>query len=656
MSPRPSPGPVGSPAIELLDVLAQGAIFSALPQADLATLLAASTLERLPPESPMLPGLEPDGARVAPIPYVLIVEGMAKVSGVIQGVEKVLNTVDRGEIFNHYAYSDEERLEIGLTAMSPVEALMIPISKADQLMDRHPAFKQAFEASQALGQARRERWFIDPRKARMASFVVEERLLPTNRVKVLRHDLCVECDACYEACADRHGVSRLWPSEVRLGVIQIPYNCHNCHYPTCEPACRFDVLRYDEDEPELRVSHDCVGCQQCARACSYGAITMVPFDAIDPSYMSQRSDDARGGRMYSVKCDNCAGYGDLACISACPTGALFQVDGAALLDLLEGLDEKGTRARVLDRLNPEPLPLYKSLSWTLFIFTTIAASWEVIGRYLVPEYTAMALFEMIDPVYVRQTEFLYRYRAGEDLSMLYGYLAAGLAVGGQLYRVRKWMGRFGGDLRVWLQWHIITSMLGVMFAFWHLALNFFNLPGIAWWAFCVVIVSGMVGTWLHTFVPLGQAGKELALEHLQARLATLNKDIDAFHASRGKAKLAVSSKPSGATKLTRLQDLKMLAGGDSEFLTGVFKLVMADLASLKDRDQVQRAAFRRAGVTGDKKRQMEKLLSQRTRIEGGIALYEKIRGYSRQWLSVHRAASYIFFVALSLHVAFELIW
>jgi hypothetical protein len=267
----------------------------------------------------------------------------------------------------------------------------------------------------------------------------------------------------------------------------------------------------------------------------------------------------------------------------------------------------------------------------------------------------MAKLGMVEPDFVRQTEFIYRYRAGEDLSMLYGYLAAGLAVGGQLYRVRKWFGRYGGDMRVWLQWHIITSMLAVMFAFWHLALNFFNLPGVAWWTFFIVIVSGLVGTYLHTFVPNGQAGKELALELLQQQLATLNKEIDGFYKS-SPAKSALSAMPSGATKLTRLQDLKALAGGDSEFLTGVFRLVMADLASLKDRDQVQRAVFRRAGVTGEKKRTLERLLRKRSRLERGVAFYEKIRAYSRRWLIVHRAFSYIFFVALTLHVAFELIW
>ena len=83
------------------------------------------------------------------------------------------------------------------------------------------------------------------------------------------------------------------------------------------------------------------------------------------------------------------------------------------------------------------------------------------------------------------------------------------------------------------------------------------------------------------------------------RLAKLNRDIEQFYSTKRGAKLALNAggkgkKGGNATKLTRLQDLKMLESGDSEFLTGVFKLVMADIASLQDRDSLQRAAARRA--------------------------------------------------------------
>jgi Fe-S-cluster-containing hydrogenase component 2 len=648
----------------LLAVVGQEAPFAALGPQEQAALLGAAELRAVGPTEALLPPIDPKTfRRVEPISAVFVLEGMCRVHADIHGLDKTLNYVERRGFFWHLGvYSDEEAQGLQLSAMSPVTALLIPAAALDEAMRGSPRFKAAVLEQVKGAVQQREKYFKDPARARVSSFVIEERLLPTNRVKILRHDLCVECDACYEACASRHGVSRLWPSEVRLGVVSIPDNCHNCHYPTCEPACKFDVLKYPEGEPELQVSHDCVGCQQCAKNCSYGAITMVPFDMIDAAYLSQRSEGARGGRMYSVKCDNCAGYGDLACISACPTGALFQVEGAALLDLLYHLDEKGTNAGVLDQLNPDPIPFYRGLSWWFLIGVSVVASAEVLGYYFFPDWTLTELLNkqgIIDTRVVREAEAIYRYRAGGDLSLLYGYLAGGLALTGQLYRVRKWMGSFGGDLRLWLQMHIITSLLGLVFAFWHLAFNFWNLPGIAWWSFFAAVFSGVLGTYLHTFLPRGISTDELALERLNVEFARLTREIEGFYGSRRDAKLAMAStqKPSGATTITRLQDLKSLgSGGEGEFLTGVFQLLLADMASLKDRDARYRAAAKRAGVTGENKAKLERLLRQRIRLERAIGFYEKLREYSRKWHGMHKAASYIFFIALALHVAFELVW
>ena len=360
---------------EVLDLLDGDEVFGALSSVERHRLLVKSEVARANPLEALLPEIDPETSkRAGPTPVVYVIEGEAKVTAEVLGLDKILNLVRRREFFYNRTYSDDERETLELTSISPVIALCFSARDLDDILQSNARFKAEFTQQLKRASERRQKYFTDPERSRVSTFVVEERLTPTNRVKILRHDLCVECDACYEACANRHGVSRLWPSDRRLGVVSIPANCHNCHYPTCEPACRFDVLRYDQDEPELSVSHDCVGCQQCAKSCSYGSITMVPFDMIDPVYMAKRSEGARGGRMYSVKCDNCTGFSDLACISACPTGALFQVEGAALLDLMHDLNAKGTDKQVLDRLNPEPKPFVRIFAVLVFILFTLLTS------------------------------------------------------------------------------------------------------------------------------------------------------------------------------------------------------------------------------------------------------------------------------------------
>jgi Fe-S-cluster-containing hydrogenase component 2 len=620
--------------------------------------LKVAELVRVGPNAPLLPEMDEEtGKRSAPTPVVYVLEGEARVHAEVYGVPKTLSWVQRREFFYHRTYTEQERETLQLVSMSPVVGVTFPARELDGILQGNPAMKAGFTQQLQEAAQRRERYFADPARAAVSSFVVEERLTPTNRVKILRHDLCVECDGCYEACAERHGVSRLWPSDTRFGVVSIPANCHNCYYPTCEPACKFDVLRYDPNEPELRVSHDCVGCQQCAKSCSYGAITMVPFEMIDPVYLAQRKPEARGGRMYSVKCDNCAGYGDLACVSACPTGALFQIEGAALMDLLHDLNPEGTDAQVLDKLNPEPKPWLRIFAMVAFVLFTVVSSYEVLGRYFWPDFTfGEALFKLgfAEEGVLRDTE--YPYRAGDTLSLTYGYMAVFFVVVGQLYRVRKAL-KFGGDLRAWLQIHIWLSLVGFVLAFWHMAFNLFSLIGVTWWSFAVAVGSGIVGTYLHTFVPKTISGQEMALRELQDQLARLTREIEGYYASARAALTAGPKKSSNLTTMTRVHDL--LAGGGkarSPWLTGVFGLLLTDLASLKGRDELEEAAARRAGVTGERKAKLDALMATRRRVEAAITSYERIRTYTRKWYVIHKTASYVFFIALILHIGVELIW
>ena len=644
--------------------LSGAAFFAALSPAQARGLFAACELLTASPSEPLLPEFDPEtGQREAPTPLLFMVEGEGRVHGRVYGVERTLNFVRRGEVFYNRTYTEDERAELQVTSMSPAVAVAIPAKALDEVLSANAAFKEGFLAQLEEARERKARYFNDPNKARVTSFVLEERLLPTNRVKVLRHDLCVECDACYDACAERHGVSRLWPSDIHYGVLSVPANCHNCHYPTCESACKFDVLRYDDDEDELRVSHNCVGCQQCSRSCSYGAITMVPFDLIDPAYLTQRDPNARGGRMYAVKCDNCAGYDELACVSACPTGALFQVDGAQLVDLLEELGPEGTNPKALARLNPEPWPWFRWLCVGGFAAVSLAASYEVMGWYHWPGATITDLLhqrELIALEVPRDTE--YPYRAGNDLSLLLGYSATGLVLGAQLYRVRKALPWLGGDMRLWMHTHVWMSLTALVLAFWHLAFSVVNLSAVAWWSFVVIICTGLVGALIHTRVPRHASGRELELAEVEEQLAKLTHTVEGYFATPQDARLAMGTHGGGArrsaTTMTRLQDLKGLSGGEGAagHLTGVFNLLQADLAALKDRDEVQRRAARRAGVSGESKAKLERLLAERERLEGAVAHYETLRGVSRMWHVVHRVFSYLFFVSLALHIGFQLIW
>src|SRR5262249_57146869 len=88
---------------------------------------------------------------------------------------------------------------------------------------------------------------------------------------------------------------------------------------------------------EVNIYDFCSGCSNCARRCPYDNITMA-----------ERSDagdiDAAGkkkSKQIATKCDLCKGFGDAACVSNCPTGAILRVDPKVYFEEIAALREGG---------------------------------------------------------------------------------------------------------------------------------------------------------------------------------------------------------------------------------------------------------------------------------------------------------------------------
>jgi carbon-monoxide dehydrogenase iron sulfur subunit len=65
------------------------------------------------------------------------------------------------------------------------------------------------------------------------------------------------------------------------------------------------ALYKDEKGATLHDKDKCVGCWMCIMVCPFGAI------------------ERRISERIAIKCDLCPDREELACVSACPTGALF---------------------------------------------------------------------------------------------------------------------------------------------------------------------------------------------------------------------------------------------------------------------------------------------------------------------------------------------
>lgn len=130
-------------------------------------------------------------------------------------------------------------------------------------------------------------------------------------------DKCVTCKQCMIACAVRHSATKdIYTSfsEVpRPGYrLQITVKkdkphatvCQNCAKPKCKEACKYGAITKYEDGNVVIDQAACTGCWDCVEACPFGAI----FKDVE--------------MKVALNCDDCKGYSDMACVTACKTEAM----------------------------------------------------------------------------------------------------------------------------------------------------------------------------------------------------------------------------------------------------------------------------------------------------------------------------------------------
>ena len=179
-------------------------------------------------------------------------------------------------------------------------------------------------------------------------------------VLVIDLDKCIHCNECEEACARRHGHSRMNRKGMVVGNISIATACRQCQDPVCMLCSRAGIARLPSGE--VYITESCIGCGICAERCPYDNISIMTLEDEKAapaswqnfgSFFTKGAGKERGHKVLpmatsaaapgplerykapdaldemrkkiAIKCDLCAGYDNQACVQACPTGAAFRV-------------------------------------------------------------------------------------------------------------------------------------------------------------------------------------------------------------------------------------------------------------------------------------------------------------------------------------------
>jgi NADPH-dependent 2,4-dienoyl-CoA reductase/sulfur reductase-like enzyme/pSer/pThr/pTyr-binding forkhead associated (FHA) protein/CRP-like cAMP-binding protein/Fe-S-cluster-containing hydrogenase component 2 len=187
--------------------------------------------------------------------------------------------------------------------------------------------------------------------------LVSDGVVEGTEVLVIDLDKCIHCNECEEACARRHGHSRMNRKGMIVGNISIATACRQCQDPVCMLCSRAGIARHPNGE--VYITESCIGCGICSERCPYGAISIMNIEdeeAVSRSSWERFSNfftkgtgngrergrknlptpgpldtfQPRDGydelrKKIAIKCDLCAGYKDQACVEACPTGAAIRI-------------------------------------------------------------------------------------------------------------------------------------------------------------------------------------------------------------------------------------------------------------------------------------------------------------------------------------------
>ena len=126
-----------------------------------------------------------------------------------------------------------------------------------------------------------------------------------NRVLHAIRELCTGCLMCEQMCSvSKTGTFNPYLARIRINrnrgdYAWVPIICRHCRVPKCQEACPVPEAMTRDDESGVVVINDaaCIGCLACVEACPFGAIQVGPNNEI-------------------LKCDLC--QGDPACVRYCP--------------------------------------------------------------------------------------------------------------------------------------------------------------------------------------------------------------------------------------------------------------------------------------------------------------------------------------------------
>ncbi|HEU0031826.1 MAG TPA: cyclic nucleotide-binding domain-containing protein [Kofleriaceae bacterium] len=448
---------------------------------------------------------------------VLIKDGVVKATRNKGGAVSILAYFNTHDIVG---MSDGMVRDFGLEAVGQCEVILLPRQAFSSMMMRYPDVSRHFTKDdmtrrQAMENANST--VIRAADAFLSAGVEVESLL------VINLDRCVRCGNCVRACHARHKYTRLdrrGPifrrrakiDKTRHEHIMLPASCRHCRDPECMIGCPTGAIQRFPDG-DVDINDNCIGCENCARKCPYGNITMRPLD--------EKERPSAEVTKRAIKCNLCRGYDYSNCVHECPRGAILRVDPLKFFEELalvmeaeqrDAIEWSRGQAKVFGLLNTKQQVRPRS---TWFIPTSFA-----FGILAVLGIIAATIFSGA------------QLRGGSAVGLPLGIGAALCLFGASFQGIRKRMRNTSiGGLEAWTQFHMVMGAVGFFAAVAHAG---FQVTGVFTTFLLVVfafeIATGITGQVIYATVPsaltrLERHGLSRLVEDLYDEEVTIERSV-----------------------------------------------------------------------------------------------------------------------------------
>jgi hypothetical protein len=205
-----------------------------------------------------------------------------------------------------------------------------------------------------------------------------------------------------------------------------------------------------------------------------------------------------------------------------------------------------------------------------------------------------------------------------------------------LYSLRKRArGRVYGRMSSWLQWHIVTGIVGSYMVLLHTAWQFKGLAGVVLLLTAVVVLSGVVGRYLYTAIPRTVDGAELTLADLEAQLA----------AGASRLEILARTRTSGDSPAQiQLPPLTEAPGG------AISSVLARPLIDWRDRATLRRAISQLGSQDQATADELHRLVDERHSLLRQIERLATARRLLALWHTVHVPIGVALFVLAFVHI------